>query len=113
MLGGLGLIGVPGTAGFISKWSLIVAALEGGDWWIVFAIVLSSLLAVVYVWRIVEAAYFRAPADDTGVARPRLPHSMAVAAWIMIAASVWFGLDSSLTLASAARAAELLLGASR
>jgi len=113
VLGGLGLIGVPGTAGFISKWSLIVAALEGGDWWIVFAIVLSSLLAVVYVWRIVEAAYFRAPADDTGVARPRLPHSMAVAAWIMIAASVWFGLDSSLTLASAASAAELLLGASR
>ena len=27
---GLSLIGVPGTAGFISKWYLVLAALRGG-----------------------------------------------------------------------------------
>ena len=35
VLCGLSLIGVPGTAGFISKWYLILAALEKGQWWLV------------------------------------------------------------------------------
>jgi multicomponent Na+:H+ antiporter subunit D len=61
VLGGLGLIGVPGTAGFVSKWYLVLAALEQGQWWLAMAIVASSLLAVAYVWRFVEIAYFRAP----------------------------------------------------
>ncbi len=56
VLCGLSLIGVPGTAGFVSKWYLILAALEKGQWWLVVLIVLSSLLAVVYVWRFVEVA---------------------------------------------------------
>jgi formate hydrogenlyase subunit 3/multisubunit Na+/H+ antiporter MnhD subunit len=46
VLAGLSLIGVPGTAGFVSKWTLILAALEKGQFWLVGAIVLSSLLAV-------------------------------------------------------------------
>src|SRR5690606_21544618 len=57
VLGGLGLIGIPGTAGFISKWQLVLAAMERQEWWLVFAIVASSLLAVAYVWRFVEVAY--------------------------------------------------------
>jgi multicomponent Na+:H+ antiporter subunit D len=55
---------VPGTAGFVSKWYLILAALEKGQWWLVGAILLSSLLAVAYVWRFVEVAYFRAPPPE-------------------------------------------------
>jgi len=35
VIGGLSLIGVPGTAGFISKWYLILAALEKDQWWLV------------------------------------------------------------------------------
>jgi multicomponent Na+:H+ antiporter subunit D len=109
VIGGLGLIGVPGTAGFITKWNLIVAALEAGQWWLVFAIVASSLLAVVYVWRFVEAAYLREPAES-GITRREMPLSMLVPAWIMIAASVYFGLDSSLPLGSAGTAAKVLMG---
>ncbi len=59
---GLSLIGVPGTAGFISKWLLINAALQSGSWggWLLVAIILaSSLMAVVYIWRIIEALYFQ------------------------------------------------------
>jgi multicomponent Na+:H+ antiporter subunit D len=109
VLGGLGLIGIPGTAGFISKWHLILAALEREQWWLVFAIVLSSLLAVVYIWRFVEAAYLRAPADASA-SRREMPRSMLIAAWTMIAASIYFGLDSSLTLSSATTAAQALIG---
>jgi multicomponent Na+:H+ antiporter subunit D len=76
VLCGLSLIGVPGTAGFVSKWYLILAALEKGQWWLVFLIVLSSLLAVAYVWRFVEAAYFREPRKDTA-GGGTVPWSMA------------------------------------
>ncbi len=69
MVGGLSLIGVPGTAGFVSKWYLVLAALQKGQWWLAFLIVLSSLIAVVYVWRFVEVAYFRAPAGGRRSAR--------------------------------------------
>ena len=57
--GGLSLIGVPLTAGFVSKWYLILAALERDWWWAAALILVSSLLAIIYVWRVIEAAYFR------------------------------------------------------
>lgn len=108
VLGGLSLIGVPGTVGFVSKWYLVLAALESGQWWIALAIMLSSLLAVVYVWRFVEAAYFREP--DAGIAQLKeAPLAMRVPAWLMIAACLYFGLDASLTVSGAAQAAATLL----
>ncbi len=42
VIAGLSLIGVPGTAGFISKWVLVQGALERGWWWIAVLIVASS-----------------------------------------------------------------------
>ncbi len=108
---GLSLIGVPGTAGFVSKWYLILAALEKGQWWLVFLIVASSLLAVAYVWRFVEAAYFREPSGS--VAAAVLPWSMGVPAAVLVAATVFFGLHTSFTVGSAAQAAALLMGGLR
>jgi multicomponent Na+:H+ antiporter subunit D len=109
---GLSLIGVPGTAGFISKWYLILAAIAKGQWWLVFLILASSLLAVVYVWRFVEAAYFREPRKDTaGAGEP--PWSMRVPAALLVAGTVYFGLDSSFTVGSATQAVALLMGGLR
>ncbi len=108
VLGGLSLIGVPGTVGFVSKWYLVLAALESGQWWIAMLIVLSSLLAVVYVWRFVEAAYFREP-DPGTMKLKEAPLEMLVPAWLMIAACFYFGLDASLTVDGAAGAAATLL----
>lgn len=110
VLCGLSLIGVPGTAGFVSKWYLILAALEKGQWWLVFLILASSLLAVAYVWRFVEAAYFHAPHADLATVR-EAPAGLAIPAWTLVGAAIWFGLDTSVTVGSAARAAAMLLGA--
>ena len=111
VLGGLSLIGVPATVGFVSKWYLVLAALERGAWWIAFAVVTSSLLAVVYVWRFVEIAYFREP-DARVSALREAPASMLVPAWLVIAACVYFGLDTGITVGGAGAAAtELLRGA--
>jgi len=109
VLGGLSLIGVPGTAGFISKWYLILAALEKGQWWLAIAIVASSLLAVAYVWRFVEVAYFREPSADLATRR-EAPLGLLVPAWILVSTTLYFGLETSVTVGSAANAAAMLLG---
>ncbi len=108
VVGGLSLIGVPGTVGFVSKWYLVVGALEAGWWWVAALILLSSLLAVVYIWRVIEAMYFREPDGDGGAAKA--PLSMLIPAWTLIGATVFFGLYASLTSSVASEAAARLLG---
>ncbi|WP_227816581.1 monovalent cation/H+ antiporter subunit D family protein [Nitrogeniibacter aestuarii] len=108
VIGGLSLIGIPGTAGFISKWALVLAVMEQGMWWLAAAIVASSLIAVIYVWRFVEIAYFRDPPEDAP--KPgEAPLSMMVPALFMIGACIWFGLDSGWSMDLALRAAEALM----
>jgi multicomponent Na+:H+ antiporter subunit D len=109
VLGGLSLIGVPGTAGFISKWYLILAALESGQWWLALAIVASSLLALAYVGRFVEVAYFRTPRADLA-SKGEAPPALLAPALMLVGATVYFGLETSLTLGPAADAASLLRG---
>ena len=108
VIGGLSLIGVPGTAGFISKWYLILAAMEKGQWWLVGAILLSSLLAIAYVWRFVEAAYFCSPPVGQE-AHGEASLSLLIPAWILIAATLWFGFETSFTVGSAVDAARQLV----
>jgi len=110
VLGGLSLVGVPLTVGFISKWYLVLAAIENG-WWPVAALVLiGSLLAVVYLWRVVEAGYFYAPTDAAATVR-EAPLALLVPTWTLIAANFYFGIDARLTVGVAQRAAAVLLGA--
>ena len=105
--GGLSLIGVPLTVGFVSKWYLVQAALEQGLWIIALIVLIGSLLAVVYVWKVVEAAYFKEPADpDVREA----PLSLLVPTWAVVLANFYFGIDANLTAGVAVRAAEFLLG---
>ena len=108
VIAGLSLIGVPGTAGFISKWYLIVGAFDRGWWWLAFLIVASSVISVIYVGRVIEAAWFREPAralDD--VKEP--PPEMLVPICLMVFATVYFGIDTDLTAGLAKKAAATLL----
>lgn len=109
VLGGLSLIGVPGTAGFISKWHLVLAAIEHGQMWLVGAIMLSSLLAVAYVWRFVEAAYFRELPEGQEEEWSETSLGLLIPAWLLIGATIWFGFDTSFTVGSALDAARQLL----
>ena len=107
VIAGLSLIGVPGTAGFISKWVLVQAAIEQGWWPIALAVVASSLLAIIYVWRVIETLYMKAAADD--VVPGEAPLSMLIPLWIMALATIWFGIDTDMTLAAARVAADGLM----
>lgn len=106
VLAGLSLIGVPGTVGFVSKWYLALASFETGQGWLAFAIMGSSLLAVVYVGRVVEVAYFREPGIKVmGVKEP--PLSMMIPTAILVFACIYFGLNAELTAETAAKAADV------
>ena len=108
VLAGLSLIGVPATAGFVSKWMLVQASISQGDWWLAGAILASSLLAVVYVGRVVEAIYLQPPVDD----RPggEAPLGMLLPSAGLVVATFYFGLDSRWSAGLARSAAEILLG---
>ncbi len=108
LIGGLNLIGIPFTAGFVSKWYLILAALEQQRWFVAGFCLLSSLLAAVYIGRVVEAAYFHDP-DPQLTARP-VPRGMLAPLWLLTGASLFFGIFTSFPVGAAQRAALLLLG---
>lgn len=65
----LGLMGVPGFAGFISKWNLTAAAVESGNplaYGGIVCLLLSALLTAIYMLSVVIRAYFpKAQADIT------------------------------------------------
>ena len=107
--GGLSLIGLPLTAGFISKWYLVSAVLTDGYWPLAVLILVSSLLALIYIWRVVEVAYFNVP----GAAMHKVkeaPASMLIPVWLLIGANLYVGINASLIAAIARQGANALLG---
>lgn len=108
---GLSLLGTPGTSGFISKWYLGLAAVEQGQGWLLALIVIASLVTMLYVGRVVEVAYFREPTPAVAKLR-EAPASMLVPAYVLVAATIYLGLDTTWSVGLAAQAAaDLLAGA--
>ncbi len=107
VIGGLSLIGVPGTAGFISKWYLVSAALEREAWISVAVILVGSLLAVVYVGKLIEALYFK-PLTDSGRTVSEAPLLLLLPTWLLVFANIYFGFDTELTVGVAEKAAMIL-----
>jgi multicomponent Na+:H+ antiporter subunit D len=108
VISGLSLIGMPLTVGFVSKWLLVRAALELGLWPVAVVILVGSLLAVVYVWRVVDVAYFTpAPAN---VSIREAPLTMLVPMWALVLANLYFGINARLTTDVANEAARQLMG---
>jgi multicomponent Na+:H+ antiporter subunit D len=110
VVSGFSLIGIPGTAGFISKWLLISAALGEGPYaWVLVAIILaSSLMALVYIWRILETLYFR-PAMIAPEQPGEAPLPLLGVTLIVALANIGFGLFPQFPLSLSSAAAELLL----
>ncbi|MCP1727066.1 multicomponent Na+:H+ antiporter subunit D [Natronospira proteinivora] len=108
-LAGLSLIGIPLTAGFVTKWHLLLAALEGGLWPVAVFLLGTSLLATIYIWKVVEAAYLKEPAEGVQPVR-EAPPSLLLPTWALTLACLYFGIETSLPVDMATRAAETLMG---
>ena len=109
VIGGLSLIGIPLTAGFVSKFYLLWAALDLALYWLVGLILLSSLLAIIYLWRVIEVAYLREP--PPGSDKVEAPLSLLLPTWALALANIYFGLDTQVSVGVAENAAKFLLGA--
>ena len=109
LLTGLGLIGVPLTAGFVSKWALALALIEQSQWLVLISVLLSSLLALGYVGHVIEVCWFRDPPSDVSLKSGSA--SMTAVTWVLALLSIYLGIDASLTSALADAAAQALTGA--
>ncbi|KZY85074.1 cation:proton antiporter, partial [Oleiphilus sp. HI0071] len=108
-IAGLSIIGVPLTVGFISKWYLVTGALEQGNWIVAFLVLLASLFAVVYIGRVLEAAYFqKLPEGVDASSIKEAPILMLLPMWVLVLANIYFGLDTELTINAASSAASAL-----
>jgi multicomponent Na+:H+ antiporter subunit D len=107
-IGGLSLIGIPGTAGFVSKWYLVTALLDASLWPVALVILLASVLTLIYVGRVIEVAYFRsAPVVKNQV---KVPLTMLIALWIFALSNIYFGLDSDISMGISSLAVDQLIG---
>ena len=107
IVGGLSLIGVPGTVGFVSKWYLVLGAMQAELYSVAVLTLLSSLLAVIYIWRVVEVAVFQK--SETTKEVNEAPISLLVPTWALMIAAVYFGFDTQLTVDVAHNAIESLI----
>lgn len=107
VVGGLSLIGVPLTVGFVSKWYLILGLLESNWWPIAILVLVGSLLAVIYVWRLVEVAYFRNAMQDSEPYK-EAPLMILIPTWILVLANIYFGIDTSFTVGLSEQISEML-----
>ena len=77
VIAALGLMGVPGLAGFVSKWNLAGAAVESGNVQAYFGIgclLISALLTAIYMMSIVIRAFFPGrDFDDSAIASVKDP----------------------------------------
>jgi multicomponent Na+:H+ antiporter subunit D len=70
IVGVFSMIGVPPTCGFFSKLYLIFGCLEAGRWLFIAALLCSTILNVVYFFRVIKVACFEDPQPDYQRAEP-------------------------------------------
>ncbi len=109
IIAGLSLIGTPLTVGFISKWQLLTAAFDSGRAWAGFLIVASSFLAVIYIGRVIELMVLKEAPEGAAPVK-EAPLSMLIPLGLLVAANIYFGLNTELTVDLAERAAHSLMG---
>ncbi len=110
LISGLSIIGVPLTSGFISKWYLIKASLEAGYWALVVIIVFSSVLAIIYIGRVIEAAYFKPEAKNTApLNNKKMPYLLFLSLFIFSFINIYLGIETSLNVDMAFQIAHELI----
>ena len=96
-IGAISMIGLPPTAGFVSKWFILSGAMTTGHWVAVAVIVASTLLNAGYFLPIVYRAFFRAGTGAHGEAP--LPMVAALVITAALTVLMFFFADVPLALA--------------
>jgi NADH-quinone oxidoreductase subunit N len=75
----IGLAGIPGTAGFVAKWYVFLAAVQADQVPLVVIAVLTSLVSVYYYLRLPVLMYMREPGEAAGRLRLSSGETIALA----------------------------------
>ncbi|MGZ8254706.1 MAG: proton-conducting transporter transmembrane domain-containing protein [Burkholderiaceae bacterium] len=98
-IGAISMIGLPPTAGFISKWYMLSGAVAGAHWFALTIIVGSTLLNAGYFLPIVYRAFFRPSSDGQGYQEAPLPMVIALVVTATGTVLLFFWPDVPLALA--------------
>lgn len=88
----LSLAGIPLTAGFLSKFYMLRAIMEGGSWWLVIFAVLMAAVSVYYYFRVIQAMYFKSGEGDVIVVTPAFKITLVTLAAITIVLGLFPGI---------------------
>tara|TARA_B100001121_G_scaffold242866_1_gene217382 strand:- start:770 stop:1675 length:906 start_codon:yes stop_codon:yes gene_type:complete len=106
---GLSLIGLPLTNGFISKLYIFQALYSNEMFLTIGLVALSSALAVIYFWKIVEKLFFSSKGYEAKTEDP----AIYIPIWIIAISIIYFGIFSSSIIEFSSIASEsLILGGS-
>ncbi len=91
---------------------MVRAAAENGWWWAIGVIVVTSILAIIYIGRLIEQAYFQDTPKQgaTKVAKNEAPLMMLIPLWILALSTIVFGINAEWTTHLAEAAAHVLDG---
>jgi len=92
---GFGLIGLPITSGFISKWYLVTAMLKSEYWYFTFIVLLTSFMTLFYVWALIEKIYFATNNNSSAVNNVSIYQIFCVITLTIM--TIYLGLETSLT----------------
>ena len=90
-IAGVTIMGLPPSGGFIAKWLLLNAALQQDQWWIVTILIVGGLLAVGYVFRVVQQAFV---SSSEAVDFQEVSRSMEIVPLILALAALGLGLSA-------------------
>ena len=100
LFGGLGLIGIPGTVGFVSKWYLVTAVIDKDWWWLAVPILMGSLASAAYIWKIVETLWAKPASDELQSNSDKVSdhQSLQLTEWfplvVLVILALWLGLNA-------------------
>jgi len=87
-IGALSMIGVPPTAGFISKWYILLGALDAQATAAIVVIVLSTILNAAYFLPVVYAAFFKKPPEGDAHNHGEAPLAIVIALTITASGTI-------------------------
>lgn len=83
------LAGIPPTVGFTGKFLVFMAAMEKGDFWLVFIGMVNATISLYYYLMVIKAAYLHEPAEEMPAMGISLPNRLLN--YALIAGMVYMG----------------------
>jgi len=103
----LGLIGLPLTSGFISKWYIIQSLIHSDYWYISIVVLITSFMTLLYMWKIIEKIYFSESINNNAIT---ILNHQTIGVFVLAALTIYLGLDASFTTSVSGEIATSLLG---